>query len=327
MPTVFHPLLRHLQRPLCTATGAAVISSDYTTMVQADGTPNPITFHDLRRKLGDIAKQKKPGYSGNGPDLHAPMPGEWAADMLALLNIIQHSGVAPHEWHVDLVHYVHKGGDDTSLPNHRPLALVDVMRKVFSAVATSRMRRDCTRLGVLDSCNPGFQPGRSAVNAIYPLRMAAEQCLADKVELVAFLGGLKWCFDMPAQVVIELALLRLGVPGFYNGMLDDIEVHNAKSTITVAGITADLLRHEPGGGIHRQEHGTGQDTIEGPQKWIAVADIVISVARSASTQPVALPVDATRFVSMDRTCRRAPTRNDSSLCTSANRRLQFRNGL
>ena len=56
-----------------------------------------------------------------------------------------------------------------------------------------------------------------------------------------------------------------------------------------------------GGGIHRQEHGTGQGTIDGPQKWIAVADMVISVARAASTAPVTLPVDADKAVCLDRT--------------------------
>ena len=76
------------------------------------------------------------------------------------------------------------------------------------------MRRDWARLRILDTCNPGFEPGRSTANAIYFLRMAAEQCLADEEELVAFLDDLKWCFDMPAQVVIELSLLRLAVPDF-----------------------------------------------------------------------------------------------------------------
>ena len=114
------------------------------------------------------------------------MPDVWAADVLTLLKIIQHSGVTPHAWHVDLIHYVHKGGEDSSLPNHRPLTLVNVLRKVFSSVSTSRMRRDWTRLRILDTCNPGFEPGRSIVNSIYPLRMAAEQCLADEEELVAF---------------------------------------------------------------------------------------------------------------------------------------------
>jgi hypothetical protein len=61
IPEVFHPLLRHLQSPLSAETGATVQSSDYTTMAQVDGTPNPITFDDFRRKLGGIAKQKAPG--------------------------------------------------------------------------------------------------------------------------------------------------------------------------------------------------------------------------------------------------------------------------
>ena len=221
-------------------------------MAQVDGTPNPVTFDDLRRKLGGIAKQKAPGYSGNGTDLRASMPGVWAADVLLLLNIIQHSGVTLHAWHVDLMHYAHKGGEDISLSNHRPLTLVDILRKVFSAVATSRMRRDWARLRILDPRNPGFQPGRSTVHAIYPLRMAAEQCLADEEELAAFIDDLKWCLDMPAQVVIKLALLRLAVHEFYNNMLDDIGIHTAKATITVAGITADLLCEALGGGIHRQ---------------------------------------------------------------------------
>ena len=43
--------------------------------------------------------------------------------------------------------------------------------------------------------------------------------------------------------------------------------------------------------IHRQLHGTGQGTVEGPINWIPVADIVIAVARARSTQPVAMPLD------------------------------------
>ena len=113
IPEIFHPLLRHLQSPVSSLTGETVVPSDYVHMAQADGTPNPVTFDDLRRKLGGIAKQKAPGYSGNGPDLHAPMLDVWAADVLTLLIVIQHSGVTPHAWHVDLMHYVHKGGEDS----------------------------------------------------------------------------------------------------------------------------------------------------------------------------------------------------------------------
>ena len=52
------------------------------------------------------------------------------------------------------------------------------MSKVFASVIVDRMRRDWNRLQVLDSCNPGFQAGRTTANAIYPVRTAAVYCTA-----------------------------------------------------------------------------------------------------------------------------------------------------
>ena len=67
---------------------------------------------------------------------------EWA---VKLCNIIRHSQVTPRAWHVDLVYYAHKGGSDISLATHRPLALIEVFRKVFTSVIIGRMRRDWNR--------------------------------------------------------------------------------------------------------------------------------------------------------------------------------------
>jgi len=155
IPECFHTLLQHLASPRSDKASNIVNQNDYTSMVR-DGTPVPFGFAIVRRKLGGIAKKKAPGLSGNGPDLYACMPDSWVHWAVKLFNIIQHSQVTPRAWHVDEVHYVHKGGVDISLSNHRPLALVEVMRKVFTGVIVDRMRRDWSRLQVLDSCNPGF---------------------------------------------------------------------------------------------------------------------------------------------------------------------------
>ena len=100
------------------------------------------------------------------------------------------------------------GGSDGSLSNHRPLVLIEVLRKVFTGIAVDRMRRDWSRLKVLGECNPGFQAGRTTTNAILPVRTAAEHCVATKTEMAVLLDDLKWCFDTPANAVIELAVKR-----------------------------------------------------------------------------------------------------------------------
>ena len=83
--------------------------------------------------------------------------------------------------------------------------------------------------------------------------------------------------------------MRLGVPNFYATMLNDIDMHSDKSTITAAGLTLDLASHLGCQGVRRQLHGTGQGTFERPLNWLPVADIVIAVARAASTNPVTMP--------------------------------------
>jgi hypothetical protein len=102
---------------------------------------------------------------------------------VALFNVIQHTRITPRGWHVDLVHYVHKGGSDGSLSNHRPLALIEVLRKVLTGIVVDRMRRDWSRLKVLGECSPGFQAGRTTANAILPVRTAAEYCVGTKTEM------------------------------------------------------------------------------------------------------------------------------------------------
>ena len=289
VPSCFAPLLGYLERPVSRTTGATVRESDYTAMVDDDGVPRVIDIATVRRKLSSIAKQKAPGLSGNGPDLYAAQPDSWVEWAVALFNVIQHTQITPHGWHIDLVHYVHKGGSDGSLSNHRPLALIEVLRKVFTGIVVDRMRRDWSRLKVLDECNPGFQAGRTTANAILPVRTAAEYCVATRTEMAVLLDDLKWCFDTPANAVIELALMRLGVPAFYVTMLNDIDMHSVKSTVTAAGLTVDLAGHLGCQGVHRQLHGTGQGTVEGPLNWLPVADIAIAVARAASSQPVTMP--------------------------------------
>ena len=75
-------------------------------MIDEDGQPRLLTRATMRRKLGKIAKGKAPGLSGNGLDLYTSLPDEWLDWAVELAAIIQYTQVAPHGWHIDLIHYV-----------------------------------------------------------------------------------------------------------------------------------------------------------------------------------------------------------------------------
>ena len=102
------------------------------------------------------------------------------------------------------------------------------------------MKHGFAHLLILDPTNPGFQSGRTTANSIFPLRAAAEHCRATGTEFPCLLDNLKWCFDTPASTVIELGLMRLGVPAFYANLMSDIDVHIVRSTVTASRTTLGL---------------------------------------------------------------------------------------
>ena len=63
---------------------------------------------------------------------------------------------------------------------------------------------------------------------------------------------------------------HIGLVCYYK-MLENIDLHSAKTTVTAAGLTCDLLV-DGAGGVHKQLHGTGQGAVEGPLTWIPIAD-------------------------------------------------------
>ena len=159
---------------------------------------------EWQRKIGDIVEGKAPGYSRN-------IPERAFAGLLARVGATAGQPDTTQDRRpvggISIWCATHKGGDDGSLSHHRPLCLIEVLRKVATPIATDRMRRNWTRLRLLDDANPGFQVGRTTANSILPLRLAAEHCVATKQHFAALLDDLKWCF--------ELGLMRLGVPSYY----------------------------------------------------------------------------------------------------------------
>ena len=96
IPAQFWPLLPHFRRKVIPSSDERVQQSDYSSMLTPDGSPKPVELVEWQRKMGDIAKGKAPGYSGNTPDLYASLPRCWHEWALKLANVIQHTGVTPN---------------------------------------------------------------------------------------------------------------------------------------------------------------------------------------------------------------------------------------
>ena len=104
---------------------------------------------------------------------------------------------------------------------------------------SNRLNTAWRRLGALTEHNAGFQRSRGTASSILPVRAAAAQCASSGKQVAAMFDDLAWAFDCPPRAVIELALHRLGVPGFFIDMLRDLDNMALRDTILAHGCSSE----------------------------------------------------------------------------------------
>ena len=283
MPAEFRTIEPALRRKQ--VNGEPVSACHYTRLFDSDkGELRGITRDEWMKHLRGAKKGKSPGYSGITTDLIAMMPAPWHDAAVKMIGAILATGISPRTWHIDLVNYIHKGGDDQTLANHRPIKLLELMRKLVLGILTFRLKKDWEELGMIDKTNSGSQAGRSTANALLPVRAAMEQARCTGKAAAVLYDDLKWAFDTPARTVLDLAARRMGVPEQFMQLLEDIDSRSVQTTILSAGLAMDLSEE----GSFRQLHGTGQGGVEGPMLWLMLSDIVVTRARQVDAKPAVL---------------------------------------
>ena len=79
---------------------------------------------------------------------------------------------APLQWARGVIIPIHKDGDARVRNNYRPITLLGVVRKVFSAVLNKRLSDFVERRGVLVDEQAGFRPGRCCMDQLFILTEA-----------------------------------------------------------------------------------------------------------------------------------------------------------
>ena len=265
--------------------GRPVRPSDYRRLFDdTTGKLRAIAMDEWTEHLKRAVKGKSPGYSGVTTDVIVMMPAAWHEAAVDMINASAATGISPSTWQLDLVNYIHKGGPDMTLGNHRPIKLLDQMRKLLLGIIVGRLQADWNELGILSKVNSGFHAGRGTGNALLPARAALEQARRARKVAAVMYDDLKWAFDTPARAVLDLTARRLGMPTQLMELLEDIDTRSTQTTVLAAGLAMDL----DVGGVFRQLHGTGQGGIEGPALWLTVADVAIAKAEEVDARPIVL---------------------------------------
>ena len=80
-------------------------------------------------------------------------------NLRTLLNKVLSEGFIPNEWKESRVVLVHKGGSKKELKNYRPVALINVMCKLFVMVVREIINEWVEQSGMLGVIQGGFRRG------------------------------------------------------------------------------------------------------------------------------------------------------------------------
>ena len=91
-----------------------------------------------------------------------------------LLNDVLMGGCIAKEWKESRVVLVHKGGSKKELKNYRPVAIINVVRKLFMMVLRERINGWVEESGMIGDIQGGFRMGRRTEDNLFMLERMIE---------------------------------------------------------------------------------------------------------------------------------------------------------
>ena len=109
----------------------------------------------------DSLKKNTPGQSGIDKWMIKHLPSSFIKQLIYLFNATLASGYMPLLFKSAVTIFIPKDGDSSNPKNYRPIALLEILAKVYETVIYRRLKWHLEDNGLLDEAQFGFRPGRS----------------------------------------------------------------------------------------------------------------------------------------------------------------------
>jgi exonuclease III len=114
----------------------------------------------------------------------------------------------PNEWRKAKIYTLHKGGDATNCANYRPITLTCVPYKLFMTILTKRLSAYVEKHGLLGNSQGGFRKGRSCIDKVSLLTLAAKKLTHRHVTFI----DITKAYDSVGWGDLERILLHQRIP-------------------------------------------------------------------------------------------------------------------
>ena len=198
------------------------------------------TMSELELGLKQMSIRKATGVSG------VPIePILWGTNaqskkvVLAIYNVIWHTGKVPQAFRDSIITVLHKGGDKRLCTNYRGLCLNEHVGKLLERMVLNRLLSVvCQVPDAIPDSQCGFVPGRSTMNASFMDRGLSSEYRSRGEELFKCYIDLTKAYDKVDRGLLWLILGRIGVPPKMLQVIKGLHV-GARGKVRINGKTSE----------------------------------------------------------------------------------------
>ena len=180
----------------------------------------PIRWEDFLKHLHCMANRKAPGDDMVVAELWKNAP-EWAKQLLfAEINAVLMGKPMPDHWRGGTVQFLFKKPPASSLPNWRPICLLNVSYRLYSSIITDRLSRMVEAYGILDQVQEAFSLQRGTRRQIETLLNIIRSAKIQNRSLVIALLDFRNAFNSNDVAACMRILKEYNIPDL--DLIDDM---------------------------------------------------------------------------------------------------------
>ena len=249
-----------------------------------------ITCVELQNAIRSLGRKKASGPSTIVAEYPSRLPRNYLDYLLFLLNECLRLSRIPSQWKIAHLYLISKDATYSgNLSRTRPIALLEVTKKLFSKILHNRLAKLIAICGGLSGNNNGFTDGISTTDAAIALKSIIDVAHISKKDLFFVTTDISKAYDSISWHALKKSLLRLNLPAGFIELLKNTICDRSTKILTPFG---------PSPGF-KPLSGIDQGDSLAPMLWNIFFDPILTTLQRFSNGPTVIDFNAPYFAFAD----------------------------
>jgi hypothetical protein len=199
-----------------------------------------ITRDTFDKTLNSLGTGKAPGPDGVPNEIIKFLPLATRSVLFSLLSLLAHKAYTPPDWCHSTTCLLHKKGDPTLLDNYRPIALMNNLLKLWTALIKDAGSNYAETHGILSDQHDGFRYYRSIHDAMSSIIIMMEDAKIHNKDIYVMYADFKGAFNAADHRIMFKHMRQLGMPPTFVDTCEQLYSVSSSDHITPYGFTPSI---------------------------------------------------------------------------------------